>query len=55
MILLPKKEYVDTLRFVFNKKHDFLFVDTTQDPDKMLHKNFNQLHITSPNISENFF
>jgi len=55
VILLPKKEYVDTLRFVFNKKHDFLFVDTTQDPDKMLHKNFNQLHITSPNISENFF
>ena len=47
-----KKEYIDTLRFVFNKKHDFLYIDTTQDPDKMLHKNFNQLSIRSPNISE---
>ena len=55
VILLPKKEYIDTLRFVFNKKHDFLYIDTTQDPDKMLHKNFSQLQITSPNISEDFF
>jgi len=55
VILLPKKEYVDTLRFVFNKKHDFLYIDTSQDPDKMLHKNFNQLQIRSPNISEDLF
>ena len=55
VILLPKKEYGDTLRFVFNKKHDFLYIDTTQDPDKMLHKNFSRLEITSPNISEDFF
>ena len=55
VILLPKKEYIDTLRFVFNKKHDFLYIDTTQDPDKMLHKNFNQLSIRSPNISEDLF
>ena len=56
VILLPKKEYIDTLRFVFNKKHDFLYIDTTQDPDKMLHKNFNQflgrimILLENPNI-----
>tara|TARA_R100000655_G_scaffold36467_1_gene70816 strand:- start:1024 stop:1788 length:765 start_codon:yes stop_codon:yes gene_type:complete len=55
MILIPKKEFTDTLRYVFNKKHDFLYIDTTQEPDKMLHKNFNQLSIKSPNISEDLF
>tara|TARA_R100000963_G_C4626155_1_gene92361 strand:+ start:147 stop:911 length:765 start_codon:yes stop_codon:yes gene_type:complete len=55
VILIPKKEYTDTLRFIFNKKHDFLYIDTTQEPDKMIHKNFNQLAIKSPNITENLF
>ena len=54
-ILIPKKEYMDTLRYIFNKKHDFLYIDTTQQPDKMLHKNFNQLSIKSPNITEDLF
>jgi len=55
VILIPRKEFTDTLRYVFNKKHDFLYIDTTQEPDKMLHKNFNQLSIKSPNISEDLF
>ena len=55
VILLPKKEYVDTLRYVFNKKHDFMYIDTTADPDKMIHKNFNRLTIMSPNISDTLF
>ena len=55
VILIPKKEYTDTLRFIFNKKHDFLYIDTTQEPDKMLHKNFSLLQISSPNISEDLF
>ena len=55
VILIPKKEYTDTLRYVFNKKHDFLYIDTTQAPDKMLHKNFNQLSIKSPNITDDLF
>ena len=55
VILIPKKEYTDTLRYVFNKKHDFLYIDTTQQPDKMLHKNFNQLSIKSPNITDDLF
>lgn len=55
VILLPKKEYTDTLRYVFNKKHDFMYIDTTADPDKMIHKNFNRLTIMSPNISDTLF
>ena len=55
VILLPKKEFADTLRFVFNKKHNFLYIDTTADPDKMIHKNFNRLDITSPNITGDLF
>lgn len=55
LILVPKKEYIDVLRYVFKKKHDFLFIDTTQEPDRMLHKNFVRLDIKSPNISEDLF
>ena len=55
VILLPKKEFVDTLRYVFKKKHDFLFIDTTAEPDKMLHKNFTRLQIRSPNITEDVY
>tara|TARA_R100000805_G_C3605419_1_gene105838 strand:- start:736 stop:1380 length:645 start_codon:yes stop_codon:yes gene_type:complete len=55
VILLPKKEYIDTLRYIFNKKHDFMYIDTTADPDKMIHKNFNRLTIMSPNISDTLF
>tara|TARA_R110002126_G_scaffold87969_1_gene211061 strand:+ start:75 stop:593 length:519 start_codon:yes stop_codon:yes gene_type:complete len=55
VILLPRKEYTDTLRYVFNKKHDFMYIDTTADPDKMIHKNFNRLTIMSPNISDTLF
>ena len=54
VILLPKKEYIDTLRFVFSKKHDFLYIDTTAEPDKMLHRNFSRLEIKSPNITDQF-
>ena len=55
LILIPKKEYTDVLRYIFKKKHDFMYIDTTQDPDKMIHRNFTQLEITSPNISEDLF
>lgn len=54
MILIPKKEFYDTCQFIYKKKHDFMFIDTTQEPQKMLHRNFCPLTITSPNISTNF-
>ncbi|MAB53682.1 ATP-binding protein [Marinobacter sp.] len=54
VIQIPKKEFTDVLRYVFDKKHNFLYIDTTQEDHKMLHKNFNQLIIHSPNIQEDF-
>tara|TARA_R110000851_G_scaffold279545_2_gene432830 strand:+ start:1241 stop:2014 length:774 start_codon:yes stop_codon:yes gene_type:complete len=52
MITLPKKEFNDVLRYVYDKKHNFLFVNLQEEENKQLHKNFNQLIIKSPNISD---
>ena len=49
-ILIPKKEFFDVLRYVYDKKFQFLFIDTTLPDNKMMFKNFNQLEISSPNI-----
>ena len=50
IILIPKKEFMDVLRYIYNKKHNFMFIDTSLPENKMMHKNFNQLIIDSPNI-----
>ena len=52
MITLPKKEFMDALRYIYKKKHDFMFLDLQQEEAKQIHKNFNQLIIKSPNITE---
>ena len=52
MITLPKKEFMDVLRYVYKKKHDFLYVNLQEEDTKQLHKNFNQLIISSPNIAD---
>jgi len=52
MINLPKKEYMDVLRYIYQKKHDFMYIDLQQEDTKQIHKNFNQLIISSPNIAE---
>jgi len=52
MITLPKKEFMDTLRFIYKKKHDFMFLDLQEQDTKQIHKNFTQLIISSPNIVE---
>jgi hypothetical protein len=54
VILIPKQEYIDALRFIYDKKHNFMYIDTTLPENKMIHKNFNQLIITSPNISDDY-
>tara|TARA_R110002126_G_scaffold121486_1_gene263068 strand:+ start:858 stop:1619 length:762 start_codon:yes stop_codon:yes gene_type:complete len=50
VILIPEKEYNDVLKYTFDKKHNFMYIDTTKKEDEMLHKNFNKLIIDSPNI-----
>lgn len=52
LITIPKKEFMDVLRYIYKKKHDFMYIDTQQEDTKQLHKNFNQLLISSPNISD---
>jgi hypothetical protein len=56
VILIPKKEFYDTLRYIYDKKYQFMYIDTTLPDYKMIHKNFNQLEIKSPNIlGDNYF
>lgn len=50
VILIPKREFYDTLRYIYDKKYQFMFIDTTLPDDRMMFKNFNQLQIKSPNI-----
>ena len=50
IILLPEKEYFDVMKYIYNKKHNFMYIDTTRSQDDMIHKNFNKLVIDSPNI-----
>ena len=52
MITLPRKEWMDVLRYVYKKKHDFLFVNLQDEDTKQLHKNFTRLIVSSPNITE---
>ena len=50
VILIPEKEYFDVMKYIYDKKHNFMYVDTTRNQDEMIHKNFNRLVIDSPNI-----
>jgi hypothetical protein len=53
IILIPKREFYETLRYIFDKKFNFMYIDSTLPDYKMIHKNFNQLEIKSPNILGN--
>ena len=55
MILIPKKEFYDVCKYIYKKKHDFMYIDTTKEPSRMLHRNFNPLSISSPNIPDEDF
>tara|TARA_R100000541_G_scaffold11969_5_gene20238 strand:+ start:1208 stop:1975 length:768 start_codon:yes stop_codon:yes gene_type:complete len=45
LVLIPKKDYYDLLKYTFKKNHDFLYIDVNKQFDKMFHRNFNQLEI----------
>ena len=38
MILIPKKEFIDVLRYIYDKKHNFMYIDTQLPEDKQIHK-----------------
>ena len=52
MITIPKKEFMDVLRYIYDKKHNFMYIDLQLPEDKQIHKNFTQLLISSPNITD---
>ncbi len=52
MITLPKREFNDVLRYIYKKKHDFMYLDLQEEENKQIHKGFNQLIIRSPNITD---
>ena len=56
VILIPKQEFYDVLRYIYDRKYRFMYIDTTLPDYKMLHKDFNQLEVKSPNIlGDNYF
>ena len=50
LVLIPKKDYYDLLKYTFQKKHDFLYVDVNKSFDKMFHRNFNQLDFSDTQL-----
>ena len=60
MISLAKEGSLASRRraigYIYDKKYQFMYIDTTLPDYKMIHKNFNQLEIKSPNImGDNYF
>tara|TARA_R110002096_G_scaffold29422_5_gene88518 strand:+ start:2067 stop:2831 length:765 start_codon:yes stop_codon:yes gene_type:complete len=49
LIIIPQKDFYEILRYCFDKKNHFLYIDTNKSYDKMFHKNFNRLEYNSPN------
>ena len=43
LVLIPKQEFYEILKYTFKKKNDFLYIDTNKDFNNMFHRNFNQL------------
>lgn len=50
IVLIPEKEFHDVMKYIYDKKYNFMYLDTTRSQDDMIHKNFVKLIIDSPNI-----
>eukprot|EP01047_Picozoa_sp_COSAG01_P036743 COSAG01_NODE_2882_length_6914_cov_40.714894_4_plen_257_part_00 len=44
---MKKDEWYQLLKYVWDKKFNFLYLDTTKSFNQMYHKNFNSLHLTT--------
>ena len=51
LIIIPQKDFYQILRYCFDKKNTFLYIDTNKSYDKMFHKNFNRLEFNATNES----
>jgi hypothetical protein len=52
LILIPKHQFYDVMKHTFQKKKDFLYIDTNKDFNNMFHRNFNQLVFDVPELAE---
>jgi len=52
LILIPKEDYYEILKYCFDKKHNFIYIDVNKPHDKMFHKCFNELSFKSKNQLE---
>tara|TARA_R110000772_G_scaffold39274_6_gene92387 strand:- start:532 stop:1287 length:756 start_codon:yes stop_codon:yes gene_type:complete len=44
LILIPKEEYYQILKYCFDKQYNFIFIDINKSHDRMFHKCFNELN-----------
>tara|TARA_R110002020_G_scaffold152312_2_gene330120 strand:- start:391 stop:1137 length:747 start_codon:yes stop_codon:yes gene_type:complete len=51
-ILIDKPDFYKILNYVYKKKHDYLYLDTTKSSEDMFHHNFNKLQLTFPSIED---
>lgn len=49
LIIIPQKDFYEILKYCFDKKHHFLYIDVNKSYNKMFHKCFNQLEFSSSN------
>ena len=49
LIIVPLKDFYEILKYCFDKKHHFVYIDVDKPYDKMFHKNFNCLEFNSTN------
>ena len=49
LIVLPKEDFFEILKYCFDKRHNFIYIDINKSYDKMFHKCFNQLEFNSQN------
>ena len=52
-ILIPKDDFYKILKYTFDKKNNFLYLDLNKDIDNMFHKNFNLLQFKSQDVINN--
>ena len=49
LIIVPIKDFYEILKYCFDKKHNFVYIDVDKSYDKMFHKNSNPLTFNSTN------
>lgn len=49
LIIIPKDDFYEILKYCFDKRNNFLYIDVNNSHDKMFHKCFNRLEFNSKN------